>query len=174
MITSTSFADDFGPRKLADLLHLLVDLRLRGFFAQTRPFTGEGKLALAKVLAANGDAGGAALLVRAAWHEDELSPDSEKDLLAALSAEQKPQHEALGKQIDEIGKQKRLFTHALLVTDAQGPPPQTKLLFQGDYRKERQPIEPGFISILDPNLAAIRKPRNNKTTGRRLALAEWK
>src|SRR2546423_3665980 len=34
MITSTSFADDFGPRKLADLLHLLVDLRLRGFFAQ--------------------------------------------------------------------------------------------------------------------------------------------
>src|SRR6266568_9498188 len=34
MITSTSFADDFGPRKLADLLHFLVDLGLSGFFAE--------------------------------------------------------------------------------------------------------------------------------------------
>jgi soluble lytic murein transglycosylase len=54
---------------------------VRAFFAQTRPLTGEGKLALAKVLAASGDANGAAALVRTAWREDELSPDSEKDLL---------------------------------------------------------------------------------------------
>src|SRR5438094_5424257 len=32
--TSASFADDFGPRKLAHLLHLLVDLRLSGLFAE--------------------------------------------------------------------------------------------------------------------------------------------
>src|SRR5712691_4774845 len=57
---------------------------VRAFFAQSRPLTGEGKLALAKVLKANGDAGGAAALVRAAWREDELGPDSEKDLLAAF------------------------------------------------------------------------------------------
>ena len=57
---------------------------VRAFFAHSRPLTGEGKLALAKVLKASGDAGGAAVLVRAAWREDELGPDSEKDLLAAF------------------------------------------------------------------------------------------
>ncbi|HLL27355.1 MAG TPA: lytic transglycosylase domain-containing protein [Xanthobacteraceae bacterium] len=57
---------------------------VRAFFAQTRPLTGEGKLALAKVLAAGGDQNGAAALVRAAWREDELSGDSEKDLLTSF------------------------------------------------------------------------------------------
>ena len=59
---------------------------VRGFFAQSRPLTGEGKLALAKVLAASGDAGTAATLVRAAWREDELGGDSEKDLLTSFPA----------------------------------------------------------------------------------------
>lgn len=57
---------------------------VRAFFAQSRPLTGEGKLALAKVLAASGDAGTAATLVRAAWREDELASDSEKDLLTSF------------------------------------------------------------------------------------------
>jgi soluble lytic murein transglycosylase len=54
---------------------------VRAFFAQSRPLTGEGKLALAKVLKSSGDMNGAAALVRAAWREDEVGGDAEKDLL---------------------------------------------------------------------------------------------
>jgi len=57
---------------------------VRAFFGQSRPITGEGKLALAKVLKAAGDVNGAVALVRAAWRDDELTPDSEKDLLASF------------------------------------------------------------------------------------------
>lgn len=57
------------------------DATVRAFFGKSRPTTGEGKLALAKALAAAGDPRNAAALVRAAWREDELSPKSERDLL---------------------------------------------------------------------------------------------
>jgi len=57
---------------------------VRAFLGQSRPATGEGKLALAKVLAASGDLNNATALVRAAWREDELTPESEKDLLASF------------------------------------------------------------------------------------------
>jgi len=57
---------------------------VRAFFGQARPVSGEGKLALAKVLAASGDQNNALALVRAAWREDELSAESEKDLLTSF------------------------------------------------------------------------------------------
>jgi len=59
------------------------------------------------------------------------------------------------------------------MTDSETPPPLTKILFQGDYKQERSPVEPGFISILDPNPARLHKGVNPKTTGRRLTFAEW-
>jgi hypothetical protein len=96
----------------------------------------------------------------------------DKEVIAALSADEKGKQEALSKQIDEIKKQKKGFTHGLLMTDG-GTPPATKVLFQGDHKQEREAVEPGFISILDPNPAAIKKPVNGTTTGRRLTLAEW-
>ena len=57
---------------------------VRAFFAQIRPLSGEGKLALAKALKADGDIAGASALARAAWREDDLAPDSEKDLVASF------------------------------------------------------------------------------------------
>lgn len=57
------------------------DATVRAFFGNSTPITGEGKLALAKALAAAGDTRNAAALVRAAWREDELSAQSERDLL---------------------------------------------------------------------------------------------
>jgi hypothetical protein len=59
------------------------------------------------------------------------------------------------------------------MTDGGAQPPVTKILLQGDYKREGAVVEPGFLSILDPNPAEIRRPANSKTTGRRLALAEW-
>jgi hypothetical protein len=98
---------------------------------------------------------------------------SDKEVLAALSPEEKAEYEAQSKQIDGLKKQKRAFTHALAMTDAGTQAPVTKILLQGDYKREGTVVEPGFLSILDPNAAETRKPANLKTTGRRLALAEW-
>jgi soluble lytic murein transglycosylase len=58
---------------------------VRAFFAGTQPLSGEGKLALARVLMAAGDRVGALLLVRSAWREDELSKEAEADTLASFA-----------------------------------------------------------------------------------------
>ena len=70
-------------------------------------------------------------------------------------------------------EEKRSFTNGLLMTDAEGEPPVTKILFQGDHKSEREAVVPGFISALDPNPANIAKGKNQKTLGRRLTLANW-
>lgn len=98
---------------------------------------------------------------------------SDKEMEEAFSEEQKKKHEELSKQLAELKKEKKEFTLGLLMTDAEEPPPVTKLLYQGDYKAEREPVQPGFISALDPNPAPIRKAANPKTLGRRATLAEW-
>jgi hypothetical protein len=59
------------------------------------------------------------------------------------------------------------------MTDAREKVPITHILYQGDYRTERDAVEPGVPSILDPNDMPIQKPINSKTTGRRLTVAHW-
>lgn len=98
---------------------------------------------------------------------------SDEDVKSALSPEEKEARTALSKRIEETKKRLRPLTKALTMTDAEGEPPATKVLFQGDYRQERDPVPPGFISALDPNPATTAKPANHKTTGRRLTLANW-
>ena len=97
----------------------------------------------------------------------------DKEVAAALTAQEKPRHDELTKQIDKVKKEKRDFTLGLLMTDTTEKVPLTKILYQGDHKQERDPVAPGFISALDPNPAALRKASNLKTTGRRLTLAEW-
>ena len=97
----------------------------------------------------------------------------EKEISAAFSAEEKPRHDNLSKQLDQLKKEKRPFTLGLLMTDTTEKVPLTKILFQGNHKQEREPVPPGFPSALDPNPAAIRRAANPGTTGRRLALAEW-
>jgi hypothetical protein len=97
----------------------------------------------------------------------------DKEVQAALTEEQKKKSESLAKQIDGLKKEKRSFTLALLMTDNVEKVPVTKVLFQGNHKDPRDPVVPGFIFALDPNPAEIHKPRNAKTTGRRLTLADW-
>ncbi len=104
--------------------------------------------------------------------EKKVEP-KDKEIQAALTEDEKKQNAALGKQIDELKKQKRAFTLALLMTDNVEKVPVTKILFQGNHKDPRDPVVPGFISALDPNPAQIRKALNPKTTGRRLTLADW-
>ena len=98
---------------------------------------------------------------------------TEKEVLGALTPEEKPGHENRSKQMDALENQKRRFTLGLLMGDAEGKPPVTRILFQGDPKQEREPVEPGFISALDPNPARLRPSVNPQSTGRRLTLADW-
>jgi soluble lytic murein transglycosylase len=58
---------------------------VRAFFANARPLSGEGKLALARALLASGDRIGALPLVKSAWQEDDLTPSIENETLATFS-----------------------------------------------------------------------------------------
>jgi hypothetical protein len=104
--------------------------------------------------------------------EKKITPN-EKEITDAFSADDKERHDEASKIIAELKKEKKDFTHGLLMTDAEGEPPITRIHFQGDYKTERDPVDPGFISALDPNPAPIRKGKNTNTLGRRLTLAEW-
>jgi len=97
----------------------------------------------------------------------------EKAVIDALEGAAKTQHEELTKNIETIKAEKRAATSGLLMTDAEGTPPSTKIHHLGDYKLPREPVEPGFISALDPNPALIAKGANPRTAGRRLTLANW-
>lgn len=47
------------------------------------------------------------------------------------------------------------------------------VLFQGDHRSPRDRVEPGFPSALFPNAPQWLPPKKPRSTGRRLALAQW-
>jgi hypothetical protein len=98
---------------------------------------------------------------------------SDKEVRAALDPSQKETHDALEARIASFKRDRRNFTLGLLMTDRDGPPPITRILFQGDHQHERAEVQPGFPSVLDPNPAIIQPAPNPSTTGRRLALAQW-
>ncbi len=98
---------------------------------------------------------------------------SDKEVLAALEKEQKTRYDQLGEQIKTIEAKRRSFTYGLLMTDADGKPAETKVLFQGNYKQPRDAVVAGFLSALDPNPAVLLTNANPKTTGRRSTLAAW-
>jgi mono/diheme cytochrome c family protein len=85
----------------------------------------------------------------------------------------KPAYDELAKKIGELKKQKRTFTTALAATDSGALAPPTNLLFQGDYLQPRDAVEPGFLSVFDPNPASVKPISGASSTGRRTALANW-
>ena len=101
------------------------------------------------------------------------SEPRDKEVKAALLDDAKQRHAELEQQIAAVKSQRREFTRGLLMTDKVGAAPVTKILFQGNHQQERDPVEPGFLSVLDPNPARIRPGAGTNTTGRRLTLAEW-
>jgi hypothetical protein len=79
---------------------------------------------------------------------------SDADAVQAATASEKEKHEDLTRRITSLDKSKRPFQRGLLATDTQEPVPPTRIHFQGDHKAERDPVVPGFLSILDPNPAA--------------------
>lgn len=101
-----------------------------------------------------------------------IEPET-KAVRAALSKPEAERVDSLEKSLAELRTLRRSTTHGLLMTDAQGTPPATKVLFQGNHKSPRNEVVPGFLSVFEPGPAALQPPPNGKTTGRRLTLARW-
>ena len=98
---------------------------------------------------------------------------SDAEIQAALGDEDKRGYAAANVALQELKKKNLPFTTALLAVDENARPPVTRVLFQGDIMKARESVSPGFLSVLEPNAAAISKPARETSSGRRTALAEW-
>lgn len=98
---------------------------------------------------------------------------SDKEVKAALKDDSKARHDSLEKEIAALRKQRHEFTLGLLAADNAEKVRATKILFQGDHKAERETVEPGFLSALDPNPATLAKISRKRSTGRRSTLADW-
>lgn len=100
---------------------------------------------------------------------------SDKEVRHALSKREadKKAEEAIAHQIADLRSGLKPWTHGLLMSETGEAIPPTRVLFQGDYQSPREPVDPGFLSALDPNPVPITKAANPKTSGRRLTLARW-
>lgn len=103
----------------------------------------------------------------------QLLKPNDREVRAILPEAERARLVDLDKRIQELNASRLPLTRGLLATDRQGDIPPTRILAQGDHRAEREPVVPGFPSVLDPNPAEIPPPPNPATRGRRLALAEW-
>ncbi|MBN8248613.1 MAG: DUF1553 domain-containing protein [Verrucomicrobia bacterium] len=92
---------------------------------------------------------------------------------AALEPEPAGRVEALEKDLAALKARRRPWTLGLLMTDREGTPAATRVLFQGDHTQPRDPVDPGFPSALDPNPATVTPSPNPRTSGRRRTLADW-
>jgi mono/diheme cytochrome c family protein len=98
---------------------------------------------------------------------------SDEEIQKELTDDEKKSRDSAAEEIKSLEGRRRKFTHGLVATDKQDDVPATHVLYQGDYRAERDAVVPGFLSVLDPNSATLASPANAHSTGRRLTLANW-
>jgi len=91
----------------------------------------------------------------------------------AIGESEQSTRDRMQQQIDELANERRALTHGLLMTDQTNDIAAIQILFQGDHRAPRATVEPGFLSIFNPHSTTVAVPEHNRTTGRRLALAQW-
>ncbi len=85
------------------------------------------------------------------------------------------------KRYDELRAQLKQFDHLYHSEEPMGSgmrdlgpkAPPTHVLAVGNYARELEEVEPGFLTILDPSPAKIVPPTGLASTGRRTALAKW-
>jgi len=91
-----------------------------------------------------------------------LTPDTDPIARGELTA-----------RIATLEAARRVPTFGLLMTDDGTVAPATHVFLQGDHRQVGAVVEPGFPVVLDPRPFVPAVAPNPRTTGRRLALAEW-
>ena len=65
------------------------------------------------------------------------------------------------------------FERVLCVKERGKDVPATHLLIRGNPHAEGEQVEPGFVSVLSPPEPVIEVPEHARSSGRRLALANW-
>jgi hypothetical protein len=99
---------------------------------------------------------------------------AEKDVLAKLSPEQRTRCQQLEKQMASMGpKRPPEPALSMAVTDVGHVAPPTFRLANGDWRKPREELQPGFPGVLGDATPDTRVETHHPTTGRRAALARW-
>ena len=95
-------------------------------------------------------------------------------LIAGLKGEKKEAFEALQKELEQFGD---LHPGVLPIgsgmVDLNDDAPATHVLAVGVFDQPLEEVEPGFLTILDPEIPKIEPPEGVETTGRRTALANW-
>ncbi len=111
---------------------------------------------------------------RAALAERQIRTFQERDWLKVLPKEDKKRQESLQEALAELEQAHCLerpeeLPVCLTIAETSEPPPMTIPNHRSDSA-----LEPGFLTILDPEPATIPEPDPESTTsGRRLALARW-
>jgi len=101
----------------------------------------------------------------------------ETELLAALSPEDRKKTEELKQKIAELDKSRpAALPSAMAITDPTATPANSYFLHRGSTLSKGSPMEPGPPLVLSASAREIVFPEpapEAKTTGRRLALAQW-
>ena len=106
--------------------------------------------------------------------EEQLSIGAE-ELLETLSAEDRPTHDRLEKQISILEGYRRSWDRIQALWDP-APPPRMRLLQRGEVERPGPRVEPGFLEVLsqDGESTAVRPAdAKGETSGHRLAFARW-
>jgi hypothetical protein len=99
---------------------------------------------------------------------------SDATLEKALNGDEKERYAALKKQLAQFDSIKPADPPVAQVMMDQGrEAPPTHVLAKGVWDAPLDEVQPGFLSILDPDPAKITPPEGLDSTGRRSALANW-
>jgi len=104
---------------------------------------------------------------------DKRARPTEEQLFAAAIESQRRSLDEWNAAIQHATEQKKSLTHAMLMVEAPAEIPETFVLFQGDHKSPREKVEPGVLSALNPNVLKPAQALREKSSGRRLALAQW-
>jgi hypothetical protein len=91
-----------------------------------------------------------------------------------LKGEAKQKYEALKAQLrafDSVNPGELPVGMGMVDLSRNAPP--THILAVGVYNHPKEEVQPGFLTLLDPNPAKVTPPPNADSTGRRTALAKW-
>ncbi|MBI5758825.1 MAG: DUF1549 domain-containing protein [Planctomycetales bacterium] len=91
-----------------------------------------------------------------------------------LGKERHEEYSRLTKELDELKRHKVPADYALCVSEVGPNPPESFVLARGNPQSQGAKVEPAFLSVLGGGSPALPKPAPGaKTSGRRLALANW-
>src|SRR5262249_45804846 len=99
---------------------------------------------------------------------------SDADLEKSLRGEAKDRYAGLKKELaksDSLKPAEPLVAEAMIDASREAPP--TFVLSKGVWDAPLEEVQPGFLTILDPNTPKIAAPGGLNSTGRRSALAKW-